>query len=189
MAEAKASLLIVDSERSTRTSLSHILAENGYRVRSAADGISALDAIRHEVPEVLLSDLNLPGMSGIELLIVVRRRFPTVQVIAMSGAIPRDNTLSDVAADAFYQKSRDVSSLLKIVESTPRQKRTAPKPPALPPPIWVSKNERGNSGEAFATIECPECLRTFPQALEGAMGQIGKTECVVCGSLIRYAII
>ena len=50
-----------------------------------ADGLSALIEIREEVPDILLSDLNMPAMSGFELLSVVRRRFPAIYVIAMSG--------------------------------------------------------------------------------------------------------
>ena len=52
----------------------------------AEDGFSALAEIRKEVPDILLSDLNMPRMSGFELLSVVRRRFPSIRTIAMSGA-------------------------------------------------------------------------------------------------------
>ena len=59
-----------------------------------------------EVPDVILSDLNMPGMSGFEFLSVVRRRFPTVKVIAMSSAFAVDDIPPGVAADAFYQKGK-----------------------------------------------------------------------------------
>src|SRR5271168_3860996 len=104
MPEAKTSLVVVDDEISIRTSLSQILTETGYVVRSAADGFSALVEIRREVPEILISDLNMPGMSGPELLAVVRRRFPRIHVIAMSGAFPGSEVPSGVAADAYFQK-------------------------------------------------------------------------------------
>ena len=81
-----ARLLIVDDEPSIRYSLACVLTEIGYDVRSAEDGFSALLEIRNEVPEILLSDLNMPGMSGFELLSEVRRQFPAIQTIAMSGA-------------------------------------------------------------------------------------------------------
>ena len=55
-------------------------------MRSAEDGFSALEEIRRLTPDVLLSDLNMPHMSGFELLSVVRRRFPAIYAIAMSGA-------------------------------------------------------------------------------------------------------
>jgi len=66
--------------------MSLVLGEMGYCVRSADNGFSALREIRQEMPDILLTDLNMPGMSGFELLSVVHRRFPAVHKIAMSGA-------------------------------------------------------------------------------------------------------
>ena len=66
--------------------MSLVLAQIGYLVRSAGDGFSALVELQKELPNILVSDLNMPGMNGFELLSVVRRRFPSVQTIAMSGA-------------------------------------------------------------------------------------------------------
>jgi CheY-like chemotaxis protein len=86
MLTAIANLLIVEDDVALRTSLSAILATFGHRVRSAADGFSALAELRQEVPDIIVSDLNMPGMSGFEFLSVVRRRFPAIQVIAMSSA-------------------------------------------------------------------------------------------------------
>ena len=86
MPDTKTRVLIVDDELSVRTSMSQLLTEVGYRARTAEDGFSALVELRKEVPDILLSDLNMPNMSGYELLSVVRRRFPAIQTIAMSGA-------------------------------------------------------------------------------------------------------
>jgi CheY-like chemotaxis protein len=116
-------LLIVDDEPSIRYSLSCILTEIGYNVRSAEDGISALLEIGSDVPEILLSDLHMPGMSGFELLSEVRQRFPEIQTIAMSGAFLGDEVPSGVAADGFYQKGSSTGSLLRIMSSLPRRER------------------------------------------------------------------
>jgi CheY-like chemotaxis protein len=110
-----ARLLIVDDEPSIRYSLTCVLTEIGYEVRSAEDGLSALLEIRNQVPEILLSDLNMPGMSGFELLSEVRRQFPAIQTIAMSGAFHGDEVPSGVAADGFYQKGSSVGSLLQLM--------------------------------------------------------------------------
>jgi CheY-like chemotaxis protein len=64
----KEKLLIVDDEASIRKSMSEVLAEMGFRVRSAEDGLSALRELQEDIPDILLSDLNMPGMSGFELL-------------------------------------------------------------------------------------------------------------------------
>ena len=69
MPDPKASILIVEDEELVRTSLAEILKIFGHRVRCAADGFAALVEINEEVPEILLSDLNMPGMFGFELLL------------------------------------------------------------------------------------------------------------------------
>src|ERR1017187_10956989 len=67
MPNLKARLLIVDDEPTTRNLLSQIFCNLGYPVRAAEDGFFALEQIREEEPDILLSDLDLPGMSGFEL--------------------------------------------------------------------------------------------------------------------------
>ncbi len=123
MPETRASLLIVDDERSIRMLLSGILTEIGYRVRTAEDGFSALVEIAKEPPDILLSDLNMPGMSGFELLAVVRRQFPAIQTIAMSGGFSGNEVPSGVAADAFYEKASSVPALLRLIENPPWHER------------------------------------------------------------------
>jgi DNA-binding NtrC family response regulator len=126
----KARLLIVDDEFSVRTTLSAVLAAIGYQVRTAEDGISALNALCEEMPEILISDLNMPGMSGFELLTAVRCRFPDLKTIAMSGAFSGDEVPSGVAADAFYEKGSSVACMLKLIENLPWPERRAVDQPA-----------------------------------------------------------
>jgi len=189
MSEAKIRLLIVDDEPSTRKLLSHIFAELGHSVRSAEDGFSALVEIRQEIPDVILSDLNMPGMSGFEFLSVVRRRFPAIYVIAMSGAFSGDGVPPGVAADAFYEKATNLCSLLQIVEAVTHPEKPANQHSSRLPPIWIQSNGHDPSGEAYVMIACPECLRTFPQVLGKAISPIHETACVHCSSLIHYAIV
>jgi DNA-binding NtrC family response regulator len=132
MAGTRARLLIVDDESAIRQSLCSVFEAIGYRVRTAEDGISALNALREEMPEILISDLNMPGMSGFELLTVVRSQFPHLRTIAMSGAFSGDEVPSGVAADAFYQKGSSVGSMLKMIENLPWHERI-PVERAAPP--------------------------------------------------------
>src|SRR5882724_5699889 len=83
---AKHKVLVVEDNPSARDSLQCLLVSAGYHVATAKDGFDALLSLKVSLPDVIISDLNMPQMSGFELLSVVRRRFPTVLLIAMSGA-------------------------------------------------------------------------------------------------------
>ena len=190
MPNAEVKLPIVEDDVPIRKLLSVILAEAGYRVRSAEDGFSALVEIRNEIPDIILSDLNMPGMSGFELLSVVRRRFPAIQVIAMSGVFSGDGIPPGVAAAAFYEKGTNLESLLQIVEAMTRPEQLLSlQHSSTLAPIWIPRNGHDPSGEAYVMITCPECLRTFPQILDEGIRSILETGCVYCSSLIHYAIV
>jgi CheY-like chemotaxis protein len=185
----KARLLIVDDELAIRKSISFLLVELGYSVRIAVDGFSALRELREEVPDMLISDLNMPGMSGFELLRVVRHRFPAIHVIAMSGAFSGDEVPSGVAADAFYQKGCSIGALLRIIESLQLMERRSPLPARNAAPLLIQRNSPDSSRETCLTIACPECLRTFPQPHNDPGGPEHKTNCIYCGGSIQYSVV
>jgi CheY-like chemotaxis protein len=190
MPKATVNLLVVEDDAGLRTSLTHIFAAFGHRVRSAADGFSALSELRLEVPEMILSDLNMPGMSGFEFLSVVRRRFPLVKVVAMSSAFAADNIPPGVAADAFYQKGSDLGSLLQIVEEMTSSERPQPHhADETPAPIWVERNEPDGRGGARIMLTCPECLRAFPQFSVETAFPVHEIRCIHCNHAFAYAIV
>jgi DNA-binding NtrC family response regulator len=182
-------ILIVDDERPLRASLAAIFTAFGHSVRSAEDGFSALGHIRNEIPDIILSDLNMPGMSGFELLSVVRRRFPTIQVIAMSGAFTGDAVPPGIAADAFYGKGGNPSTLLEIVRTMARKDRLSVQHSTTMTPMWIPKNGHDPSGAEYVMITCPDCLRTFAQNLGDGASPICETTCVHCSSTVQYAIV
>ncbi len=113
-------LLIVDDDISILTVLSQHFAELGYCVRSAEDGLSALSEIKNELPDILLSDLNMAGISGVQFLLIVRRMFPSIRVAAMSGAYSGNDVPPGVAADAFYEKGSRLHLLTQVVDTMTR---------------------------------------------------------------------
>jgi CheY-like chemotaxis protein len=133
-------ILVVDDNPVVLSLLSEVFLGHGYTSRTASDGFEALAVIRDRVPDILISDLNMPGMSGFELLSVVRRRFPTIAVVAMSGEHSAATTSPWIAADGFYAKgSGSVGGLLEILRTIGdeelRQSRRATAPiwtPGLP---------------------------------------------------------
>ena len=189
MSNTKTSLLIVDDAPLIRSSLALVLTEIGYRVRSAMDGLSALAEIHHEVPEILLSDLNMPGMSGCELLSEVRHRFPAIRTVAMSGAFLGNEVPSGVAADAFYQKGSSLGSLLMIISTLPQIERRPVPPCRAPEPLSTQGHRNNFSAKAPATITCPECQGASPLALDGFGSMMRQANCAFCGSSIQYTVV
>jgi CheY-like chemotaxis protein len=169
MSDPKQSLLIVDDEPSIRTSMSYLLAEIGYSVRSAEDGSSALEAIRQAIPDILLSDLNMAGMSGFELLSVVRHSYPGIHTIAMSGAFCGNEVPTGVAADAFYQKGSSLGALLQILRTLPRTQRPVTQFCRAVAPLRTYCNGNDWSAKTSVATPCPVCPApsgyAAPQAL------------------------
>ena len=196
----KAHLLVVEDEPLIRRLFSMLLTSAGYSVAEADNGFAALEEIRRRRPALILSDLNMPRMTGFELLSVIRRRFPSIHVIAMSGAFPGDHLPSGVAADAFYEKSgRPISTLVQVIEGLLEDSRNAPATPAgtRPPPdpevaLWVTR--RGTPiVEPYILLSCPECLRSFPHSLGPTAAepnmQVLNTSCAFCDATISYALL
>jgi CheY-like chemotaxis protein len=187
--DATKRILIVDDKESIRTTMSLVLNEMKYQVRSAHDGFSALSEIRRENPDILISDLNMPGMSGFELLLVVRRRFPAILVVAMSGSFSGNEVPSGVPADAFYQKGSSTNALLQILRALPQLKRRAPQPCRSAAPLWIQRSGGESSAKAEVTVTCQECLRAFPHALDSPGILMREVDCIHCGNAIQFEIV
>jgi CheY-like chemotaxis protein len=117
MPDRLVTLLIVGDDILKRTSLSRVFSELGYSVRTAEDGSSALLKIRHDLPDILLSDLDMPGTSGLKFLLTVRRDFPSIRVLAMGGGYSGNGVPPGVAADAFYQEGTGTARLIQSVDA------------------------------------------------------------------------
>jgi hypothetical protein len=106
----------------------------------------------------------------------------------MSGSFSGDEVPSGVAADGFYQKGSSIVALLRIMETLPQVERVAHPPSSPDTPLWIHRNTHDFSPDAYITITCPECLRTFPEAL-GSGYLNHKTSCIYCRSVIHYAVV
>jgi len=188
MPNLKASLLIVDDDHAITTTLSHIFRGFGHQVRTADDGLSALQQIRTQVPNILLSDLNMPRMSGFELLSIVRRRLPEVFVIAYSAAFSGEEVPTGIAADAFHEKSTGLKRLFELVK-TATHKGHVRSGSAASTPIWISRPNDENSPFEQLPITCPECMRAFSPSVGTCNFVIKEADCVYCHATIRYGVV
>ena len=116
-------LLIADDDISILTVLSQHFSELGCCVRSAEDGPSALSEIEKEPPDILLSDLQMPGIPVTQVLVNVRQNFPSIRVVAMSDAHSGSRVPPGVAADAFYEKGSSLHLLTQAVDAMTRPGR------------------------------------------------------------------
>ena len=153
-------VLITDDDPILRGVLAEIFRECGWCVRTASDGFSALAAFRGKVPHLLLSDLNMPGMSGYEFLSVIRRRFPQVRVIAMSGAYSGMEVPEYVAADAFYPKGgSSVAALLAMASRLGVALAADDRHGSAP--LWIPAQRASVKDDREVGLSCSECLRSL----------------------------
>jgi len=182
-------VLIVDDDPSIRSSMVAVLDEIGFTVRSADNGLSALAEIAKQVPDIVISDLNMPRMSGFELLQVVRRHFPSIHLIAMSGAFSGDEVPSGLTADAFNAKGSGMHSLLNIIKRFDQPRPLPAKNEIASSLLWILHNEHDTADQPCVTIDCPECHRAFHEQVGGTLSLIREAHCTSCHRTIYYAII
>jgi len=189
---SKYEILVVDDEPAVRDSLVMLLTASGFKATSAVNGFDALLQLKRKVPAIVLSDLNMPQMSGFELLSVLRRRFPQISVIAMSGAYRSGDAVpGGVIADAFYAKGQSSPELLlDIVANLIRTSAAhAVDHASESAPVWIPRNGKDSHGIPFVVLTCTECLRSFPlSVMTEDLQKIQETPCLFCPNTVRYII-
>jgi CheY-like chemotaxis protein len=110
-------ILVVDDEPAVRESLGMLLESVGYGVAMAANGVSALAQMGRAVPDLIVTDLNMPEMSGIELISHVRSRHPAMLIVAMSGEYQDEAVPAGIIADRYYPKGQHPHKLLTVIAS------------------------------------------------------------------------
>src|ERR1700751_4840528 len=166
MAMTKCQVLVVDDDQSVRESVAMSLMAAGYDVVAAEDGFRALSQLKKKLPDLVLSDLDMPGMSGFELLSVVRRRFPRILTVAMSGAYVGDEVPFGVIADGFFAKGGQSRNLLKTIQGLILTARTRSSDHHREcTPAWIPRNGNDSKAMPYAVLTCAECLRAFPMNL------------------------
>jgi CheY-like chemotaxis protein len=190
MPEPKNNLLLVEDDVELRTLLTAILSRSGYKVRAAEDGFSALAEMRLDMPDVVLSDLYMLGMSGFELLSVIRRRFPAVRVTAMSSAFSGGDIPAGVAADSFYQKATSIPSLLRILEGPgPLQDVRSSIQNSMSTPIWIATHSPDAEGVDQIMVPCHECLRIFAHIPVKSSTLVREAACTYCLTPVHFAMV
>jgi UDP-3-O-acyl N-acetylglucosamine deacetylase len=113
-----ATVLVVDDEAQIRASLRGILAEEGLRVLEAEDGRQALDLIQRENPELVILDIWMPEMDGLQLLQQLQEAAPPPEVVIISGHgnIETAVKATKLGAFDFIEKPFSLDGLLRVVK-------------------------------------------------------------------------
>lgn len=177
-------ILVVDDDEQIRRVSEQVLSQSGYEVRTANDGFEALALMRKALPDLIVSDLNMPNMSGFELLSVVRRRFPQLPVIAITGEYSAIPDREGLLADALFHKGeyspvqlfKEIQSLLEHSPIRPY----LPKPDKAP--VWIPRNG------SYVVLTCPDCLRSFSIPEGEAENGLRELPCLYCSTQIRFSL-
>ena len=179
-------VLLVDDQPIVLAGLLSILENNGFACRTATNGFDALRHLRKTLPDVIICDLAMPNMSGFELLSIIRRRFPQIAVIVISGEFIVNLQTSGALMNAFFQKGQYTPEELiaTIHELHSSWQTQAPAQGLALAPLWVSRKD-----ETYLVATCGECLRSFPVENAAVVDSgLNTEECPFCGVNVTYAV-
>ena len=110
-------VIVVDDDAPIRDSLEKILKRDGYAIQTTADGKSALEIIRHQPVNLILADLRMPNMDGLQLLKAAKLLSPEIEVILMTAYGEVDTAVEAMQAGAFHfiQKPLKRSEILLTI--------------------------------------------------------------------------
>jgi len=178
-------ILLADGDEALLITLGARLSDEGYDIRTARDGFEALAVMREGAPDLLVSDLRMPNMSGFELLSVVRRRFPAVAVIAYCGEFtPAGNP--SLLCDKVIVKGRNSNfELLDAIRDLLSQSPLRTQPAKIfAAPAWIPHSTNG-----YFVLTCYDCLRSFSiLTRDGIIGEDAVAKCFYCGVDLNYHI-
>ena len=122
-----ASVLLVEDEDQLRRVMKDLLQREGYRVAEARDGIQALDEVDRFAPDVIILDLNLPGIDGYSVLAQLRSRPATrdipIMVLTAKGDEDNEVRVFELGADDFVTKPFRARSLTARIEAVLGRRR------------------------------------------------------------------
>ncbi|MBI5115420.1 sigma-54-dependent Fis family transcriptional regulator [Candidatus Poribacteria bacterium] len=112
------SILIVDDDSQLRQSFDRLLTEEGYEVRTAATGEAGIEAIREKTPDLVIMDVRMPGISGLEAFRAMRELDPKLPVVIMTAFGTTDTAIEATKLGAFdyVLKPFEIPDILSVIE-------------------------------------------------------------------------
>ena len=108
-------ILLIDDDQSTLESLSTYLEEMGYKVFTARNGITGLEVVKNLSPDVIISDIRMAGLNGIEFAYIIKGLKYDIPLILISSFDNKDNKFIDNCSYGYVQKPIDIHCLNDMI--------------------------------------------------------------------------
>lgn len=143
------SILIIDDEPSIRTILQEILTDENYEVHTAADGFEGLHILKTTKIELVLLDIWLPRMGGIDVLKEIKKEFSEIEVIVISGHANVDIAVNAIKIGAFdfIEKPLDMDRVLNLTKNALQLEKLKQENKSLKSKLMLEDNMIGASAE------------------------------------------
>ncbi|MBW2057974.1 MAG: response regulator [Deltaproteobacteria bacterium] len=120
---AKKTILVVDDDEDQRLLCQEVLGDEGYEIMVARDGKEALERVEHRIPDLVVLDIVMPEMDGMEAMTRILRKHKKIPVILNTSYSRFREDFLTGAADAYVVKSSDLTELKKkireLISSSP----------------------------------------------------------------------
>ena len=114
--EKKFNIILVDDEQDFVEPIAFWLESKGYRVRTAFNGQDAIKLVDEEVPDIILLDINMPIMNGVDTLKHIRQDHKTLPVIMITAELEQLSNLQELGISGFFPKSGTLEQLEQLLE-------------------------------------------------------------------------
>ena len=188
MAEAK--ILVADDEKSIRLTVSQALSSQGYEVTTAVDGNTALEQLQSSSPDLLLLDIQMPGMDGIEVLQKAMTQQPSLKVVMVSAHGSVDNAVDAMKLGAvdYLQKPFTPTELRELVSRV--LNREAVPADDYDTQIASARNMAGEGKYEDAIALAKQCIGSHPENAAGfnLLGELLETSGDQAEALKNYRV-
>lgn len=124
LAKHATKILIVDDEENARVALSRLLAKEGFQVDNVSNGFEALNYLRQQIVQIIVTDINMPEMDGIAFLRELNKNFPKVSVIMLTayGGVESYLEAMNLGAFEYINKPVKIDELKLILKKIMKEK-------------------------------------------------------------------
>ena len=124
MDTSKRNIWILDDDKSIRWVLRKALEKNGYDVMAFGNSNEAINHFNHDMPDLIISDIKMPGESGLQFLEKVKAKFPNIPVIIMTAFSDLDSAVDSYAHGAYeyLPKPFDIDNAINLINSAFKEK-------------------------------------------------------------------